>query len=122
MLRFILIVLSLLILWIIYMSKKFYNPYRLTMVFGKKGAGKTTLLTKLSIKYNKMGYHVFSNVEIFGCYHLDTNDIGFKDLPGQADKAKKISQQIHVICKIPKLFVDIEALGEQISNAFIVTL
>lgn len=51
------------------------------MVFGKKGAGKTTLLTKLSIKYNKLGYHVFSNVEIFGCYRLYIDDIGFRDFP-----------------------------------------
>lgn len=64
-----------------YMSKKFYNPYRLTMIFGKKGSGKTTLLTKLSIKYNKMGYKVFSNVEIFGCYKLNIEDIGFRDFP-----------------------------------------
>lgn len=51
------------------------------MIFGKKGAGKTTLLTKLAIKYNKLGYKVFSNVEIFGCYHLPISDIGFRDFP-----------------------------------------
>lgn len=65
----------------IYYSKKFSNPYILTMIFGKKGSGKTTLLTKLSIKYNKMGYKVFSNVEIFGCYKLNIKDIGYKDFP-----------------------------------------
>ena len=58
--------LAALFIFISYKSKQFYNPYRLTMIFGKKGSGKTTLLTKLSIKYNKMGYKVFSNVEIFG--------------------------------------------------------
>lgn len=42
---------------------------------------KTTLLTKLSIKYNKLGYHVFSNVEIFGCNKLNIDDIGFRDFP-----------------------------------------
>lgn len=51
------------------------------MVFGKKGSGKTTLLTRLSIKYNKLGYKVFSNVEIFGCYKLNIEDIGVKDFP-----------------------------------------
>lgn len=63
------------------MAKKFRNPYRLTMIFGKKGAGKTTLLTKLAIKYGKEGYKVFSNVEIFGCYKLNIDDIGFRDFP-----------------------------------------
>ena len=39
------------------------------------------MLTKLSLKYNKLGYKVFSNVEIFGCYILDPNDIGFVQFP-----------------------------------------
>lgn len=68
-------------IFIIYMAKKFNNPYRLTMIFGKKGAGKTTLLTKLAIKYRKLGFKVFSNVEIFGCYNLNIDDVGFKDFP-----------------------------------------
>lgn len=76
-----LIILSVIFAFITYMSRKYRNLYRLTMIFGKKGAGKTTLLTKLSIKYNKLGYKVFSNVEIFGCYHLDIADIGFRDFP-----------------------------------------
>lgn len=51
------------------------------MVFGKKGAGKTTLLTKLAVKYRKLGYPVFSNVEIFGCNKLNIADIGEKQFP-----------------------------------------
>lgn len=51
------------------------------MVFGKKGSGKTTLLTKLAIKYRKMGFPVFSNVEIFGCHKLNIEDIGEKEFP-----------------------------------------
>lgn len=54
------------------------------MIFGKKGAGKTTLLTKLAIKYRKMGYPVFSNVEIFGCEILHIEDIGVKRFPVNA--------------------------------------
>lgn len=73
--------LAALFIFISYKSKQFYNPYRLTMIFGKKGSGKTTLLTKLSIKYNKMGYKVFSNVEIFGTNKLDISDIGVNDFP-----------------------------------------
>lgn len=75
------IFLIIIFLFVNHYSKLFYNPFRLTMIFGKKGSGKTTLLTKLSIKYNKMGYKVFSNVEIFGTYKLDIKDIGYKDFP-----------------------------------------
>lgn len=51
------------------------------MLFGKKGSGKNTLLTKLSIKYNKMGYKVFSDSEIYNTFKLDTNWIGKYDFP-----------------------------------------
>lgn len=51
------------------------------MVFGKKGSGKTTLLTKFAIKYMKLGYKVFSNVEIFGCYKFNPNEFGFVQFP-----------------------------------------
>ena len=81
MFKILLIVFLLVCCWIFYMIRKFSNPYKLTMVFGKKGAGKTTLLTKIAIKYLKEGYRVFSNVEIFGCYKLDPADIGFVQYP-----------------------------------------
>lgn len=68
----------------IFMSIRYRNPYKLIMVFGKKGAGKTTLLTKLAIQYRKEGRPVFSNVEIFGCFKLDPQDIGKKEYPYNA--------------------------------------
>lgn len=79
--KIILCILTLLIVWLIWMIRRYQNPYKLTMVFGKKGAGKTTLLTKLAIKYMKKGYKVFSNVEIFGCYKFNPNDFGFVQFP-----------------------------------------
>ena len=51
------------------------------MIFGQKGSGKNTLLTKWSIKYNKLGYTVYSDSEIFNTYKLDTNWIGKFDFP-----------------------------------------
>lgn len=48
---------------------------------GVKGAGKNTLLTKWSIKYNRLGYTVYSDSEIFNTYKLDTNWIGRYDFP-----------------------------------------
>lgn len=51
------------------------------MLFGKKGSGKNTLLTKWAIKYNKLGYTVYSDSEIFNTYKLNTDWIGKYDFP-----------------------------------------
>ena len=64
-----------------YVSYQFRNPYKLIMLFGKKGSGKNTLLTKLSIKYNRMGYKVFSDSDIYNTYKLNTDWIGKYDFP-----------------------------------------
>ena len=39
-------------------TRKFANPYRLYLLFGKKGSGKFTYWIKLAIKYVKKGYTV----------------------------------------------------------------
>lgn len=65
---------------VIYTSK-FRNPYKLIMVFGKKGSGKTTLITKLSQKYLKKGFLVYTTIEIPGCRFFDVDDIGRCNLP-----------------------------------------
>ena len=51
------------------------------MLFGKKGSGKNTYLTRMALKYNRMGYTVYSDSEIFNTYKLDTNWIGKYDFP-----------------------------------------
>ena len=74
-------VIFLILLFFVYLSKKYENPYKLVMIYGKKGAGKTTYLTRMSIKFNREGWHVFSNTEIFGTYKLSTDWIGKLDFP-----------------------------------------
>lgn len=81
MVKIILILLLLLFLYFYWVSLDYKNPYKLIMVFGKKGSGKNTLLTKWSIKYNRLGWHVYSDSEIFNTYKLDTNWIGKYDFP-----------------------------------------
>lgn len=58
------------------LTKKYANPYTLTMVFGKKGCGKTTYLTKLAYKHNKNGWLVFSTEDIPYSYRIQYSDIG----------------------------------------------
>lgn len=64
-----------------YHAWKYANPYKLYMVFGKKGSGKTTLMVKLSIRYRKKGWRVYSDREIPGCYRFDTADFGKIQFP-----------------------------------------
>lgn len=52
------------------------NPYKFIMIFGKKGSGKTTYIAKMSQKYIKKGYKVYSNVAIPGTLLYDPSDIG----------------------------------------------
>lgn len=81
MIKYILIALMGIYAYFFIVSLKFRNPYKLVMIFGKKGSGKNTLLTKLSVKYNKLGYHVFSDSQIFNTYQLSTDWIGHFDFP-----------------------------------------
>lgn len=68
----------------LYYYKKFFNPYKLYMVFGKKGAGKSTYLTMLAVKYAKAGRPVYSTLNVPYAYKLDYHDIGFKSFPPDA--------------------------------------
>ncbi len=81
MIKFILFIIFIFFILLFIYSSKYNNPYKLVMIYGKKGSGKTTFLTKQSIFFNKKGWHVFSNVEIFGAYKLDTDWIGRFDFP-----------------------------------------
>lgn len=57
-------------------TKKYLNPFRLTMVFGKKGSGKSTLLTKLAYQYLRKGWHVYSTVQLPGVREFDVSNVG----------------------------------------------
>ena len=62
-------------------TRKYLNPYKLTMIFGKKGSGKTTTLTKLALQHQKKGWKVYSTIDIPGCYIFDVEEIGKKTFP-----------------------------------------
>lgn len=62
-------------------TKKYINPYKLTMVFGKKGSGKSTLMVRLAYRYLANGWDVYCTERLDGCYYIDYNDIGFKQIP-----------------------------------------
>lgn len=66
---------------IVYYAIKFYNPFKLLMIFGKKGSGKSTLLCKLAYKHAKKGWHVYSTVPVPGAYLIQPVDIGHVYMP-----------------------------------------
>lgn len=60
-------------------TRKYLNPYKLYLVFGKKGSGKSTYLVKLARKYMKRGWIVYTNMEelfIPGVRHFDIRHLG----------------------------------------------
>lgn len=63
------------------LARRYRNPYKLIMVFGKKGSGKTTFLTKTAVKYIRKGRPVYSTVYVPGAHLFDVNDIGQVTFP-----------------------------------------
>ena len=58
------------------LTQKYYNPYKLIMIFGKKGSGKSTILAKNAIKHIRNGWTVYSTEFIPGTYYIRSSDIG----------------------------------------------
>ena len=44
----------------LFLTRKYVNPYKLIFLFGKKGSGKSTLLQKLTYRYLKRNWSVYS--------------------------------------------------------------
>ena len=62
-------------------TRKYLNPYKLYMVFGKKGSGKTTLMTRLAVNHvMKKGWTVYctEKINVPGVRFFDVSDIGKK--------------------------------------------
>lgn len=68
-----------------FLTRKYRNPYKLYMCFGKKGSGKSTYLTKLALmyttdkKYVKRGYKVYTNMldmTVPGVRLISVDDLG----------------------------------------------
>ena len=69
-------------------TRKYLNPYKLYLVFGKKGSGKSTYLVKLAKQYlkRKKRWNIYTNMdELFipGVRHFDIKHLG--DFVPEAD-------------------------------------
>lgn len=75
------VLLSLAAVYVGYYVIKFSNPYKLTMIFGKKGCGKTSTMCMLCFKYLKKGWTVYSTEPLPGAYHFNVQDLGDYHFP-----------------------------------------
>lgn len=63
-----------------FVTRKYVNPYKLYLVFGKKGSGKSTYLTRVALTYLRKGWKVYTNMpdmSIPGVRYYDTDHIGY---------------------------------------------
>ena len=66
------------------MARKYRNPYKLVLVFGKKGSGKTTFLVKKALQYMRQGKQVFSTIYIPGAHLFNVQQIGHYTFPPES--------------------------------------
>ena len=70
-----------------FVTRKYINPYKLYLVFGKKGSGKSTYLVKLAQQHLKRGWLVYTNMEELympGVRHFDIKHLGDFVPPGKS--------------------------------------
>lgn len=80
----VLVIFLTLVVFCMVMAIKFRNPYKLTMVFGKKGSGKTTFLVKQAVMHMRRGQTVYSTVYIPGAHLFDVQLIGNYTFPPES--------------------------------------
>lgn len=57
-------------------TRKYVNPFTISLYFGRKGCGKSTILTSLALRALRRGRTVYSTEPIEGCILVDHKDIG----------------------------------------------
>lgn len=63
------------------LTKKFLNPFKFTMIVGKKGSGKTTWMVQMIYQYLRRGWTVYANIDIPGVKYFDPQKIGKYTFP-----------------------------------------
>ena len=59
--------------------RKYKNPYKLYMVFGKKGSGKSSFLVRKAMHYQKKGFVIYTNMQdccLDGVRLINPDDLG----------------------------------------------
>lgn len=67
----------LLLLFFLFLNRKYSNPYKLIFVFGKKGAGKSCYMVRKILQYRRKGWNVYtdmSDIRIPGVRIISVSD------------------------------------------------
>lgn len=48
--------------FLVYVARKYANPYKLVFIFGKKGAGKSCYMVRRMLWYQRHGWHVYTDM------------------------------------------------------------
>lgn len=117
-----------------FLTRRYTNPYKLYLVFGKKGSGKSTYLVKLACKYVKKGWRVYTNMDemcVPGVRHIDIKHLGdfvpesdsvllvdevgmiwdnrdYKTFKPQVRDFFKLQRHYHVLCYLASQTFDID--------------
>lgn len=78
---FLIVVFCSFIFFLNFATLKFVNPYKLTMIFGKKGSGKSTTLTRIAWEAHQAGKEIYANIPLPNAHILAESDIGFYNIP-----------------------------------------
>lgn len=75
------IILGLIVVFVCFslFTRRYINPYKLYLIFGKKGSGKSTMLVKLAKRYSKKGWYIYTNMAdmmIGGVRWIDVQQLG----------------------------------------------
>lgn len=63
----------------LFLTRNFFNPFKLTFLLGDKGVGKSTLMAKLMLKYQKRGWLIYTDMpdcNIPGVRIFNPKDLG----------------------------------------------
>lgn len=127
------------------LTKKYRNPWKLYLVFGKKGSGKSTYLSKLALQYQKKGYTIYTNMldmNIPGVRIFDINALGefvpdpcsvllidevgmiwdnrnFKNFKESVRDFYKLQRHYHVICYLASQTFDIDKKLRDLTDGMI---
>lgn len=66
------------LLFTTFLLKKYRNPYKLILLFGKKGSFKSTYMVKQMLKYQRKGWHIYSDIPdllVMGARIIDPKDL-----------------------------------------------
>lgn len=133
---------------VLLVTRKWMNPWKLYLVFGKKGSGKSSYLVKLAIKYLKKGYFVYSNmpdmmvpgVRLIDIQHLGefvpvanslllVDEVGmiwdnrnFKSFRPEVRDFFKLQRHYHVLCYLASQTFDVDKKLRDLTDGMILII